>query len=106
MSVKEIDFEEAVSFIKKHRTKMVWLGKEPVEYIRELLGVGSEEMVSAKPNELVFADKAEAAKFRNHVFVCYHGNTSRYVAEAINENAMVETLSLRGGVTRIVGEIF
>ncbi len=106
MAVKEVDFQEAVEFVDKHRTKLVWLGREPVEYISELLEIEPSKIIGAGPGEFVNADKEKAARFRDHVFVCYHGNTSRYVANFIKDNTGVESLSLKGGVTAIVGEIF
>ncbi len=106
MSIKEVDFKEAVEFAKGHSTKLVWLGREPVDYIRELLGLDSSEMIEIDPNSLVYADREESARFKDHVFVCYHGNTSRYVANTLKDKFGVESLSMKGGITAIVGEIF
>ncbi len=106
MAVKEVDFQEAVEFVDKHKTKLVWLGREPVEYISELLGLDSSRMIGASPAELVNVDRERAAGFKDYVFVCYHGNTSRHVASFMKDKMGVESLSLKGGVTAIVGEIF
>lgn len=106
MQIKELDFQESLDFVSKNRTKLVWLGREPVEYIRQLLDLSESQMMSADPMVLMNADKEETARFKNHVFVCYHGNTSRYVANAIKDNSGIETVSMKGGVTAVVGEIF
>lgn len=106
MAVKEMDFQEAIEFIGAHSTKLVWLGGEPVDYIRDLLELDSSKLINADPNKLVYADKEESSKFRDHVFVCYHGNTSRYVANTLKDKFGVESVNLKGGVTAIVGEIF
>ena len=45
-------------------------------------------------------------KFKKHVFVCYHGVTSDYVARLLKNKYGVDAYSLRGGVAGIVGEIF
>jgi rhodanese-related sulfurtransferase len=106
MVVKELDFQESLDFVNKHRTKLVWLGKEPVDYIRELLDLDSSKMIDADPNSIMYADKEEVARFKDHVFVCYRGNTSRYVSNAIKDKAGIESVSMKGGVTAVVGEIF
>ncbi|HUB92536.1 MAG TPA: hypothetical protein VL945_01100 [Candidatus Saccharimonadales bacterium] len=106
MSVEELDFQESLEFAGEHGTKLVWLGREPVDYIRELLDLDPSKMIDADPNMLVYADRDVAEKFKDHVFVCYHGNTSRYVANALKDKFGVESLNMKGGVTAVVGEIF
>lgn len=106
VTVREVDFKEAVEFVGRNRTKLVWLGREPVDYIRELLDLDSSMMVEADPNSLVYAGREESARFKDHVFVCYHGNTSRYVANTLKNKFGVESLNLKGGITAVVGEIF
>lgn len=106
MAVKEMDFEESLEFARQHGTKLVWIGREPIDYMRGLLELGEEELIGIDPKSLVEGDKKTAMAFTDHVFVCYHGNTSRYVADAIKEKFGVESISMKGGVTAVVGEIF
>ncbi len=106
MPVQELYLEDALSFIKQKKTRMVWLGTEPVEYIRGLLQLDEALMIAANPNEILHSDKEGAEKYVDHIFVCYHGVTSKYLAEMLEESHKVSTGSLRGGVTAIVGEIF
>lgn len=106
MVVKEVDFAEALDFTRRNRTKLVWLGREPVERIRELLELDSSKLIAADPDSVVNGGKDDAAKFKDCVFVCYHGNTSRYVVNALKDKFGIDSLNLKGGVTAIVGEIF
>jgi rhodanese-related sulfurtransferase len=106
MVVKEVDFAEALDFTRRNRTKLVWLGREPVERIRELLELDSSKLIAAEPDSIVNASQDEAVKFKDYVFVCYHGNTSRYVANALKDKFGVDSLNLKGGITAVVGEIF
>lgn len=106
MDVKELDFKDSVEYAMKHKTKLVWLGREPVDYIRQLLSLSDKEMIYADAQMLMGIDARGASAFGNHVFVCYHGNTSRRVASHIKEKFGVEALSMKGGVTAVVGEIF
>jgi rhodanese-related sulfurtransferase len=104
--VKEVNLEEALDFARKHNTKLVWLGREPVEYIRDLLQLDERMLVAYDPNLIVNGEKEDVVRFKNHIFVCYHGNTSRYIVNVLKENCSVEALNLKGGITAIVGEIF
>lgn len=106
MPVQELYLEEALAFVREKKTTLIWLGTEPVEYIRELLQLEEALMVAANPNSVLHADKSEAEKYRDHIFVCYHGVTSKYLAEMLEVQYKIPSGSLRGGVTGIVGEIF
>ncbi|MEM0201056.1 MAG: hypothetical protein QXD23_01490 [Candidatus Micrarchaeaceae archaeon] len=106
MEVKELDFEESINFINKNKTALIWIGSEPKEYIEELLNLEKNSLKQLSPSQITSMNKEEANLYKNHVFVCYHGNSSMYVANFLKEKYDVETLSMKGGVTRIVGEIF
>ncbi len=106
MEIKEIEFEEAIKFAAENNTALVWIGVEPKEYIEELLGIEKNTLKQMTPPALMKLDTKEAKSLENHIFVCYHGNSSRYVASILKDKYGVEALSLKGGITRIVGEIF
>lgn len=106
MAILEMDFEEALKFTKEKNTKLVWIGREPVEYIRKLTGLNENQLTNADPGRLADADKSEAMKFTDHVFVCYHGNSSRHLATLLKDKFGIESVSMKGGVTSLVGEIF
>ena len=106
MEVKEIEFEEAIKFAAENKTALVWIGSEPKEYIEELLGIEKNTLKQMSPQAFMKLNANEAKLLENHIFVCYHGNSSRYVASILKDKYGVESLSLKGGVTRIVGEIF
>ncbi len=106
MAVAEMNFEEAVKFAKEKKTRLVWIGREPVEYMRELTGLDENQLIKAEPNQLAYADKKEAERFSDHVFVCYHGNSSKYLATLLKDKFGIDSVSMKGGVTSIVGEIF
>ncbi len=106
MEVSEIEFDEAIRFASEKKTALVWIGVEPKEYIEEILGMEKNTLKYLDPAKTMQLGEEEAKKFDNHIFVCYHGNSSRYVANFLKDKYKIEALSLKGGVTRIVGEIF
>lgn len=106
MDVKELDFEESVNFVKQNKTALVWIGSEPKEYIEELLNLEKNSLKQLSPTQIMSMDKDQAKSYNNHVFVCYHGNSSRYVANFLKDKHGVEAITMKGGVTSIVGEIF
>jgi len=106
MPVLELYLEDALSFVKEKGTKLVWIGKEPTEYISQLLDLEPGVLVNADPNKLLHIEQKDAAAYKDHIFVCYHGVSSKYVAEMLDEEYKLESGSLKGGVTAIVGEIF
>ncbi len=106
MEITEIEFDEAIRFASEKKTALIWLGVEPKEYIEEILGMEKNTLKYLNPAKIMQLDLEEAKKLDNHVFVCYHGNSSRYVANFLKEKYKIEALSLKGGVTRILGEIF
>ena len=103
---KEVSFQEAVSMAETGSSRMVWLGREPVEYIRGLLNLPEDKMEALEPSGIMSMDKKTAQRYDNCIMVCYHGNTSRRVAELLSERFGVESFNLKGGITAIVGEIF
>jgi rhodanese-related sulfurtransferase len=103
---KDLDLDSALRIIKENKTRMVWLGREPLDYICELLQVDKGVFIYADPNEMLEMKRNVAMKFKKHVFVCYHGVTSDYVARLLKNKYGVDAYSLRGGVAGIVGEIF
>ena len=103
--IREIDFQEAVELLESGR-KFVWLGKEPADYIARLLELDAGIAEKAEPQEIFGADRFRALEFSDCIFVCYHGNTSRAVAKLLKDRHNVESYSLKGGVTAVVGEIF
>jgi rhodanese-related sulfurtransferase len=104
--VAEITFEEALGVANSRHTKLIWLGREPVDYIRGLLELKDDTMIGMDPHVLMSMQKEEAERLKDSVFVCYHGNTSRTAAKILKDRFGVESYSMKGGVTAIVGEIF
>ena len=104
--IKEVTLDEALKIAKEKGTVMVWLGTEPVEYVRELIGVERGKLVQGNPLMIATLSKDEAERFSEHVFICYHGNTSMRVAKTLLSNYNINSYSLKGGVTAIVGEVF
>ncbi|MCL5100439.1 MAG: rhodanese-like domain-containing protein [Candidatus Marsarchaeota archaeon] len=102
----ECTFEESLSIAKKHNTKLVWLGREPAEYISELLGLHEGDIIKAEPSDFLSSSGEQLKRFENSVLVCYHGNTSMYVAKFLKQKHNITSYSMKGGVTAITGEIF
>lgn len=105
-NVDEVTFEEALGMASGRQAKLVWIGREPVEYIRGLLDLKEEMMTGIDPHALMAMEKEEAERLKGSVFVCYHGNSSRAAAKILKDKFGVESYSMKGGVTAIVGEIF
>jgi rhodanese-related sulfurtransferase len=104
--VKEVDFKETVEMLNSGNHKFVWLGREPLDYIMGLLEIGQGKSEQVGPQDIMSIDKFKALEFKNCIFVCYHGNTSRVVAKMLKQRFNVESYSMKGGVTSVVGEIF
>ncbi len=103
--VKEVGFKETVEMMNAgHR--FVWLGREPLDYIVGLLEIDGGKADQVGPHDIMAIDKFKALEFKDCVFVCYHGNTSRVVAKMLKQRFNVESYSMKGGVTSVVGEIF
>ncbi len=105
-NMENIDFVSALETVKEKGTKIVWLGSEPLDYIKDLLEIEDKYIAAANPMALLKAPKEELLKYEGHVFMCYHGNTSAFVSGMLKENHGIETFNLRGGITALVGEIF
>lgn len=103
--IKEVDFAETIEMMKSG-TKFVWLGREPLDYIVKLLEIDSSNAIMVPPRSLIEGNSEEIDNMKGSVFVCYHGNTSGMVVRALKSRFGIDSYSLKGGVTSIVGEIF
>jgi len=103
--INPITFEEAIQHTKKKGTKFVWLGVEPAEYMSKVLKVEDYLVTSMRPEEIIYANKDKLSQLKDHVLVCYHGNTSGFLADYLNQNN-VEAYHLKDGIVSVVGDIF
>ncbi|MCL4381250.1 MAG: hypothetical protein M1331_01310 [Candidatus Marsarchaeota archaeon] len=103
--IKEVEFSEAVEITSKNKTKLVWLGNENAEEIAALLNVDPGKVVRLMPTEVMNSNPESLSYLAKHVLVCYHGNTSKIVAQVLKSRFNIETFSLRGGITKAIGEI-
>ncbi len=106
MEIKEMFLDDALEYAKEKKSRLVWVGNEPVDYINEILGLAPGTMMQMQAYSIMAMNKEDAKAYKDCIFVCYHGNSSRYIAEMLKEKYDIESGSLRGGVTAIVGEIF
>jgi rhodanese-related sulfurtransferase len=106
MAVRELFLEEALNFTASKSSKLVWIGSEPVDYICELLQLEPGSMEQAQPAVALGMSKKDAEHYKNCIFVCYHGVSSKYLAQMLKEKYDIDAGSLKGGVTAILGEIF
>jgi rhodanese-related sulfurtransferase len=104
--VPEVDFKQALEMVNGENKRLVWLGREPVDYIRGLLELNEKQMVSIDVREIMEGLYPNYNSLNGAVFVCYHGNTSRVITKYLKSNKKVDAYSLKGGVTALVGEIF
>lgn len=104
--VAELDFVESVEHARRKGSMLVWIGPEPADYISGLLGLEPGTMAELKPHVAMAMDEKEAMAYKDCVFVCYHGRTSKYLAHIMNERHGIRSVSMKGGVAAVVGEIF
>jgi hypothetical protein len=104
MTEEEVNLIEARKIVKEKGTKFVWLGDEPRIDMAEALEIEKDELIRINPQEIYNADKTLAESLVNDVLVCPHGNTSLFLAQHLKEEFNVQTFSLHGGITAIVGE--
>ena len=104
--VKEVGFEEAAEMLKGDGVKFVWLGTEPLDYIVKLLEIDTSKAEMLPPRNLIEGNSEQIESLRGAIFACYHGNTSAVVVKSLKSRFGIESYSLKGGVTAIVGEIF
>ncbi len=102
---REVSFADAVGMLG-HGTRFVWLGREPIDYITGLLQLEGADAVALDPRRLIEGSRADAEGLDGAILACYHGRTSAVVAKALKQRFGIDTYSLKGGVTAVVGEIF
>ncbi len=100
----DVDILQAKQMIETGKSKIIWLGSEPVEYIAKLLDIEKDLIIKIDPNELL-SNPDMPALLDGNIFMCYHGNSSRYVVNYL-KNKKKQAYNLKGGITSIVGEIF
>lgn len=101
----DVSFDEAIGLISSKKSKIIWLGREPIEYISNLLDLPKGSVVAADPDDIMHADTAKAKTFDSKILMCYHGVTSKFVGNHL-KNEDISLYNLKGGITSIVGEIF
>jgi hypothetical protein len=104
--IDEVDFKEAVEISKRENKSLIWLGREPVSYISELLGLDAESFSKKDPEEIVYMDKEGLKQLDGCVLICYHGNTSGFISKFLKKQHAIRSHSLKGGITAVVGEVF
>lgn len=104
--IEEIEFNEAVEITNKNKTKFIWLGNEDLDQIAKLLKLDSSKLLKLMPMEIVNSSPETINYLSKHVLVCYRGNTSKMVAKTLKSKYNIDTYSLKGGITKIIGEVF
>ncbi len=103
--LKELSLQDALKVIEDKKTKLVWLGTEPTDYICERLGIKGKDMIYRDPNAILELSRESAKDLDGYVFVCYHGITSGFVAAYLQREFNMEVYHLKGGITWIIGEM-
>ncbi|MCL4375651.1 hypothetical protein M1394_02530 [Candidatus Marsarchaeota archaeon] len=101
----DVSFDEALGLICSKKSKIIWLGREPIEYISNLLDLPKGSIVAIDPDEMMHADMEKARSFDSKILMCYHGVTSKFVGNHLKREN-INLYNLKGGITSIVGEIF
>jgi len=104
-NIAELGLEEAMDFIDKKNTKLVWLGYEPEDVISRALEVPKDKIVKISPEEIVYFDRKQMERLNNHVFAGYNDSTSKFVIRFMKNKCSINATSLKGGVNSILGDI-
>jgi len=100
----EVDLEKAKEMVGRNISKFVWLGRETGFELHEIFKTSPENVISMDPEELLEMSPEERKRLEGHILVCYHGNTSKALANILKKSGSVNTYSLKGGITAITGE--
>ncbi|MEM3841490.1 MAG: rhodanese-like domain-containing protein [Candidatus Micrarchaeaceae archaeon] len=100
----EVDLDEALNLVQKNLSKFVWLGRDTSFELHEILKTSPENVISLDPEEILGMEPEEKKKLEGHILVCYHGNTSKALANILKKSGGTNTYSLKGGITAITGE--
>lgn len=100
-----VNLEQSFNLID-NGAKFVWLGVEPLGYVSTILGVGKDSVIKVSTTEITEADSSELQKYRNCIFVCYHGTTGDRVASFLKKNHNITAYVLEGGITEVAHEYF
>ncbi|MCL5262297.1 MAG: rhodanese-like domain-containing protein [Candidatus Marsarchaeota archaeon] len=100
-----LGFKDALRFISEKNTKLVWLGVEPKERMSRLLNVSKDKIISMDPERLLYSDEKELSKLENHVFLCYHGNTSAFIARHLRKAHKLSSYHVKGGTADVLGDV-
>jgi rhodanese-related sulfurtransferase len=100
-----LGFKDALRLISEKDTKLVWLGAEPKERMSKLLNVGKDRIISMDPEQLLYSDEKELSKLENHVFLCYHGNTSSFMSKHLRKAHKLHSYHVKGGAASVIGDI-
>jgi len=103
--IAELSLNEAIDFISKKNTKLVWLGTEPEDVISKAIDVPKEKIVRITPEEIIYYDEKQMKRLNNCVFAGYHDSTSKFVIQFMKNKCDIEAPSLKGGINGIIGDI-
>lgn len=100
----EVDLDRARELVQRNLSKFVWLGRDTGFELHEIFKTSPENVVSIDPEEVLEMKPEEKKKLEGHILVCYHGNTSKALANILKKSGSANTYSLKGGITAITGE--
>ena len=100
----EIDLDKARELVSGGFSKFVWLGRETGFELHEIFKISPDKVISIDPEEVLDMKPESRKALEGHVLVCYHGNTSKALANILKKSGSVNTYSLKGGITAITGE--
>ncbi|MCL5679811.1 MAG: hypothetical protein M1465_00500 [Candidatus Marsarchaeota archaeon] len=103
--IAELSLNEAMDYVGKKNTKLVWLGTEPEDVISRAIDVPKEKIIRITPEEIIYYNEKQMKKLNNHVFAGYNDSTSKFVIRYMKNKCSVEATSLKGGINGIIGDI-
>lgn len=101
ISTRSIELEEAIRLADEKGTRLVWLGIEPRGKINRIIDVEKDMIVEMDPEELIYSSPSKLRSLENHIFVCYHGRTSKFMSDYLERKHSIHTYHLNGGVVKL-----
>ncbi len=103
---KSVGLEEAIKIVDEKSTSLIWLGVEPGIRISNIMNVNRDRITRMDPEELIYKDSDQLKNLENHIFVCYHGRTSKFISEFLEKKHNINTYHLKDGIASFTDELF
>ncbi len=104
LKIRSLGLEEAIRLADEKGTRLVWLGIESSGRISKIIDVGKDRILEMDPEELIYSGADKLRALENHIFVCYHGRTSKFMSDYLERKHGIHTYHLKDGVAKLAGK--